>query len=894
MRSNLLNIILVILLFFLPKQADAEHIVGGDIYYDYNGGNSYTIYVTVYRDCLSNGAWYDSPLNLGVFRTNSNSLYNTYSVPFTTAQVLPVVFNNPCVVPPMNICVQTSTYVQTVTLPPIPGGYTVTYTRCCRGPNINNLQFPEDQGLTLSTRIPGMEDNNYQNSSPRFVGYPPLLLCNNEDLVFNHSATDPDGDELVYSLAAPFQGGTSWDPAPSPPPAPPHQPVVFAPNYSQTVPLGPGSTISIDQQTGVLTASPNLSGRFVVGVRVSEYRNGVLLSSVVRDFIFQVFNCQITMQAIVPPQDQMQAFAGFCTGNNTVQFTNNSYGGTNYIWDFDDPASGANNTSTAFAPSHTFSDTGVYQVRLIVNPGWNCTDTADVTIYIYDEFNVIPPVTEPQCLTGNSFNLTAVSDGPPTTQYSWEFGGNAITPQGNGPNVNVIYTAPGTYTVTLTGQHGVCEDQETFNIVVTPSPVANFTLSPNYRCEGLDVVFTNTSTNAPTTTWTFGDGGNSSEFNITHSYNQPGEYTVTLIVDSNNGCTDTLRRELVVNERIDLGLEPQPPSCISENIYSFIGEVSGPIGADYWITITDSVSEDFPGTSVLDYVFENVGLHPVTLHGTFQECASDTTIFIRIIGTPIPDFKLADGLKCVPYTAEFVNLSMSETPLNYQWDFGNGETSGEEHPTTIYVDSGLYDVTLVIWSLEGCLDTLRLTKEDYVWVHPKPEARFMADRTEVEYCDASIQFTNLSIGDLLVQYDFDDKGARSNDQNPLYYFRNEGEHYVQLFVQSAAGCRDTASMNVYVEPFTVYAPNTFTPDGDEFNDNYQFVLRYEPFDWHAQILNRWGEIIYESFDYQSKWDGTYNGKKVQDGTYTYVIKYQPCSQVQTEKIVKTGYINILR
>ena len=309
---------------FLPFGAKAAHIVGGDIYYNYNGNNSYTVFVTVYRDCNSNGANFDSPLELGVFRSSSNSLHSVVHIPYTTMQQLPIVFNNPCVVPPNNICVQVSTYTTTIMLPPISGGYTLSYIRCCRGPNINNLNDPEDQGLALRATIPGVEDNRYQNSSPRFTGYPPLLLCNNEDLVFDHGATDPDGDQLVYSLAAPLIGGTSFNPAPSPPPAPPYSPVIYGNNYSQIIPLGPGSTLSINPQTGLLTASPNLSGRFVVGIRVTEYRNGEILSSTIRDFIFQVFNCQITMQAILPDQQDMQAFEGCCTGNNFVNFTNNS------------------------------------------------------------------------------------------------------------------------------------------------------------------------------------------------------------------------------------------------------------------------------------------------------------------------------------------------------------------------------------------------------------------------------------------------------------------------------------------------------------------------------------------------------------------------------------------
>src|SRR5690606_27527147 len=151
--------------------------VGGDIYYDYLGNNQYRIWVSVYRDCLSNGAAFDSPLHLGIFRKSNNTRYTDLELPYTGSQNVPVTFNNPCVTPPTNICTENSLYSIVVTLPPIPGGYRVSYQRCCRGPNINNLINPDDTGLTLTTDIPTSDNSFYQNSSARFNDYPPMLLC---------------------------------------------------------------------------------------------------------------------------------------------------------------------------------------------------------------------------------------------------------------------------------------------------------------------------------------------------------------------------------------------------------------------------------------------------------------------------------------------------------------------------------------------------------------------------------------------------------------------------------------------------------------------------------------------------------------------------------------------
>lgn len=108
-------------------------------------------------------------------------LIQDLSVPFPGSVILPLDFNNPCATPPNNICVQRAIYTVVVTLPPTPGGYTVSYQRCCRGPNISNLINPDDAGLTLTTHVPGSETAITNNSSPRFNNYPPILLCNNEE-----------------------------------------------------------------------------------------------------------------------------------------------------------------------------------------------------------------------------------------------------------------------------------------------------------------------------------------------------------------------------------------------------------------------------------------------------------------------------------------------------------------------------------------------------------------------------------------------------------------------------------------------------------------------------------------------------------------------------------------
>ncbi|MBK6526167.1 MAG: gliding motility-associated C-terminal domain-containing protein [Crocinitomicaceae bacterium] len=528
-------------LFSVITDLKASHIVGGEMYYDCLGGTQYRITVKLYRDCASTGAAYDNPLPITVFNGNDVQI-DHFTIPFPGSTVLPVVFNNPCVTIPSGICVEEAIYQQIVTLPASPNGYTLSYQRCCRGPAVTNLSVPEDQGLTLTVQIPPAADA-LCNNSPRFNNYPPLLLCAGQELVFNHSATDPDGDVIVYELVQPFQGGTSLAPAPDPAAAPSYASVVWGGGYSQTVPFGAGSPISINSSTGLLTATPSVPGLYVVGVAAKEYRAGILLSTTVRDFLFKVMNCEVQLEAEVVPQTDLTTFVSYCQGL-TIDFENDSYGGTNYAWTVGVAGTTAD-VSTAFAPSYTFPSAGTYNVTLIVNPGWPCTDTSVETFIINEEIiaSFVPP--PPQCITDNSFNFNGQGQFPAVgSTFMWEFGettnpDSAFTEDVSG----VVFADYGYRPVTFTVFYDVCEISYTDSVFVYAEPEVGFTVPDELRCAPYSLTFTDTSF-AHTQIyyeWNFGDGSSLSPLqNPTHTYPNPGVYDVTLTIWTDAGCIDTL------------------------------------------------------------------------------------------------------------------------------------------------------------------------------------------------------------------------------------------------------------------------------------------------------------------------------------------------------------------
>ncbi len=391
----------------------ASHIVGGEISYFKLPNGTYKITLKVYRDCSGNLVHLDNPAYITVFNS-SNTLVASGYVALTSSSFLPPTYEGPCVgVAPGNMCVQEGIYEFYVNLPPAIGGYIVSYQRCCRNATILNLNSPESKGATYSVRIPGTElvENN---SGPTFNKTPPMYVCKSIPLALNFSATDPDGDTLVYSLDEPIDGATQSLPAVHLPP--PFVSIPYNSIYTASYPMSSNPTININPNTGFLNGSPDILGQWVVAVKVSEFRNGVQIGTHRREFQFNVVNCGDLIKAnIISPIVNGVNPNNYC-GSANVQFTNNSGPNPqnlNYLWNFGDTST-LSDTTNIFHGAYTYSTPGVYTITLIAKSA-TCRDTAQ-TIYKY----MLPTiqVNSPSVCLGQVAQLTStVSHGLGT--YEW-------------------------------------------------------------------------------------------------------------------------------------------------------------------------------------------------------------------------------------------------------------------------------------------------------------------------------------------------------------------------------------------------------------------------------------------------------------------------------------------
>lgn len=714
------RLLLIFVLLLSSLSASATHIVGGEIYYDCLGANNYLITLKVYRDCLNGQAPYDNPAIVGVFDINGN-LLQTLSLPFPGSAQVPPTINNPCYTPPGSVCVEEAIYTGTANLPPIPGGYVLAYQRCCRNNTILNLNNPGNVGSTYTISIPDASIATC-NNSPRYNHFPPIYICQGAPLVFDHSATDPDGDSLVYSLCDPYDGASPGAPQPNPPAGPPYAFVPFASPYSGSYPMSSNPALAIDPATGQLTGTPNMIGQWVVGVCVTEYRNGNIVSVNKRDFQFNVLPCPLLTVSSIPSQQT------FCFGYN-VQFVNGSFNATSYFWDFGDGSTLAD-TSHLFAPSYTYADSGVYNVMLICNPGTVCADTGYTTFYIYPLLapSFVPPAG--QCFNGNSYNFTAGGAFMGNGTFNWNFGANASPSTSSAQNpTNVVYNAPGIYPVTLTVTENGCTQTYTDSVYVYPMPTANFNALPD------------------------------------------------------TGCS--------------------------------------------------------------------------------------------------------------PFTMQFTDSSIAGTPLIYLWDFGDGFTSAQSNPVHTYTAPGVYDVTLVIATSNGCVSIDTFSVPDMITVYPVPTAGFSVDSMSVSIFNPFITFFDQSVGGTSCLYDFGDGTTSLDCADQTHTFPTYGPYTITQYVYNDFGCVDTAQILVEVRPeFRFWIPNTFTPNGDGLNDIFiPQIMGVENYRFY--IFDRWGELIFESNDNIYKgWDGRYMGDKCQEDVYVWKLIFDDLPTGKEHQYI--GHVNLVR
>ncbi|HEU4471848.1 MAG TPA: PKD domain-containing protein [Flavisolibacter sp.] len=828
----------------------ANHITGGEMYYTLasRDGNNYTynIVLKLYRDCFSSGANLDDFAPIAIYNVASNTSAWQGTVARTEIVTLQIGSPDPCINNPPDVCYQVGYYAFTVTLPGTPSGYKVVYQRCCRISGINNLVGSSNVGATYSAVIPGTSPlaDGPSNNSARFIGQDTVIVCADNSFCYNFGATDPDNDSLVYSFCTAYRGGASGDPAPNPP-LPPNQwsEVPYAAPYSEVSPLGSG--VTLDPQTGVMCGIAPPAGIYVVTVCVTEFRNGIAIATQRKDLQIKVGDCDLvkaTLPASFPICDDFtRTFQNLAPANGLINSWN---------WSFGD-----NEFSSEESPTHTFPDTGTYTIKLVVNRGEPCADSATSTAFVYPGF--FP-----------DFDFAGVCANKPTNfsdrtttvygfvnSWRWDFGDNLTNEDTSRlQNPTYIYPSNGNRNVRMivTSSKG-CIDTVFKEVPIVDRPPISIIPKDTLICNGDDVQLQAVGNG----TFSWRPNANISGGNTATPTVSPTTTTSYIVELNDNGCLNYDTARVRVVDFVTLQLRPDTVICATDSVR--LTGVSDGLRFN-WTPAGEIGNPDRLTTMALPT--SNPTVYEVT--ATIGSCTATDNITITLVPYPKADAG-PDTVICFNTSAQLrgsiTGSAFTWTPVSTLTNANTLEPIAKPRLTTSYVLSVTDDI--------GCPKP----KRDTVVVTVLPKVNAFAGRDTSVVAGQPLQF-NAEGG---TGYVWSPSTALNdfNRADPIAIYDGSFDSIrYKVVVTDEYGCADSTHVRVKIFRTNpqVFVPSAFTPNGDGLNDVFRPIAvglsRLEYF----RVFNRWGELVFSTTINEQGWDGRIKGKEQSSGTFVWVVR----------------------
>ncbi len=546
--------------------------------------------------------------------------------------------------------------------------------------------------------------------------------------------------------------------------------------FNNTSPVTAGDTYNWNLGNGSTSTLFNPLAQTYVTITNSDSIYAVTLTITTSNGCSASANTNITVHPL-PVADFTPLPDTVCAGT-AIAFLNNSTGASSYLWDFGDGSA----TVTTISPAHIFSSQGNYVTTLIATSSFGCKDSLQSTIVVdsipTSNFNFTV-----ECM-GDTTRFTDLSTGS-VTNWAWNFGdGTTSTLQ----NPNHLYAVNGTYNVILvvTNPAG-CTNTFSQLVNVNLVPVASFLTSST--CLSSPSSFIDNSTGSPVAwNWDFGDGVTSILQNPTHTYGAVGTYSVTLIAFGGSGCSDTVIGTITVT--------PIPTAdftfaSVCTNDTTFFLSISGGAPDTFIWNFGDGISDATNNPSP-SHVYNTAANYLVTLTAGYASSGCTNTINYTVAAYPrtVPNF--SSNTPCLGAATNFTDLT-TNTPIQWNWDFGDGNSSTLQNPTNNYLAPGFYTVSLITENAFTCVDTFTNT----IQVFPLPTAGFTFDTI----CETfSTSFTDLSTSSVAWNWNFGDGSPADLNTNPNHIFPSAGTYSVLQIVTNNVGCTDSSTQTVTVNP----------------------------------------------------------------------------------------------
>lgn len=690
----------------VPRAARATHQVGGQIEMRAIGDvpGHYRIIVTNYLEDGTRGAAMQSTTGqLGIFRKRDNGQMLTFTVRQTGARA-PVIYANEFCAAQRNLKFIVLTYEADIQLSPgtynDPQGYYISYQTRNRNAGINNIASPDQTGFTFYLEFPALQQNGqlFPNSSPQFGPINGEYVCLGDPFVFPFGGTDPDGDELRYSMITPLnQKGTnqnSVSPAPYPD-------VTWLPGYGPNNAIQGSPALTVDARTGQLSVTATQLGLFVFAVRVEEYRNGVKIGEVRRDFQLLVIDCP--PQTTPQPAAQIQfrpnlRSATICQGDSAVLMAS-----VDTTWNYQWRKDGINLTG-ATKPTLTVREAGEYTV--VVSPKTTCSkvgQSESLTIGVIGNGAKLS-FSGHLCATTGTVALYATKD--PNVSYQWYQDTRPMT--GTHTNDSLQTSQAGKYWAVLTHNTLGCK-ANTDTIPLERSAAVQATLGSATGLTRIcpQEVLSLTASGGTTYSWQKDGVALNGLTTPQYSASVAGSYVV--MATDLYGCKGT---------SVPLVLTQLPPVV---NIFDSIPGVCGPNVPNH-VLVGSPAGGVFAGPGVSGNEFSpkqaGIGNHQLTYTvRAAPECAAVVATQTAVVA-PIPTIQLADSM--TTYKGNTFTLAPVYTgnPTQFLWTAATYLDNPSAAAPSVMDIANDITYTVDVKNSTGCeaKHTIRITVLAKVWV----------------------------------------------------------------------------------------------------------------------------------------------------------------------------------
>lgn len=419
-------------------------------------------------------------------------------------------------------------------------------------------------------------------------------------------------------------------------------------------------------------------------------------------------------------------------------------------------------------------------------------------------------------------------------------------------------------------------------------------------CVPFTVTLRDTIRNAKSYEWSFGDGTpdvTTTDNEVQHTYTAVGNYRVRLIAIDSATCN--IRDTAYINIRVrddkaelDFTSVKLPP-CESLT-YAFDNTSTFPPNKPFnpasFIWDFGDGTRITPAPDQMQHSYAAPGTYRVRLVLIDTNyCNAPDSVVKELRVSPLVDARFeTPPMGCAPYAAYFDNTSLAG--LEFEWDFGDGTTSNEVYPTHVYNNVGTYTVRLIARDSTTCnkVDTTYQT----ISVHPVPTADFSVSPIPPQTNKPTI-FTNLSTGGVRYEWYFGDgdSTSRTTTDTVWHQYNATGTYNACLITYNQFGCSDTICkpVDATIDPL-LDVPNAFTP-GRNGRNAYINVQGFGIAKMTWKIYNRWGQVVFETNNRKTGWDGYYKGQLQPMDVYAYTLDVE---FTDGRKVRKTGDITLIR